>query len=91
MYSSGQNQIVMSIPCGGGHRAWDCSFSPHHHVAFYYIKSRSVCVCEAVLQDDQSILRVSCSYVKVTIVLKSKVCVYFFPGFVYREVCMAGR
>lgn len=45
IYDLLNESIVVRIPCGGGHRAWDCIIS-HTSTSFAYIKNKQVHVCD---------------------------------------------
>ena len=57
MYSVDTNQKLVSIPCGGGHRAWD--FCYHDNAGYLvYIKSGDVVFVKADLQRCQARIKV---------------------------------
>ncbi|XP_012532224.1 WD repeat-containing protein 6 isoform X2 [Monomorium pharaonis] len=45
IYNLLNENIVVKIPCGGGHRSWDCIIS-HTKASFAYIKNKQVHVCD---------------------------------------------
>ncbi|XP_039303311.1 WD repeat-containing protein 6 isoform X2 [Solenopsis invicta] len=48
IYNLLNENIVVRIPCGGGHRSWDCVIS-RSKASFAYIKNRQVHVCDLSL------------------------------------------
>lgn len=59
IYNLSNENIVVRIPCGGGHRSWDCVIS-HTKASFAYIKDKQVHV-----HDLSSSLFPSCSILQV--------------------------
>ncbi len=59
VYSVNTNQKLASIPCGGGHRAWDFCFHDNQGAMFVYIKTRDVMLCQTQIQRNHAILKVS--------------------------------
>lgn len=41
IYNLSNENIIVRIPCGGGHRSWDCIIS-HTKARFAYIKDKQV-------------------------------------------------
>uniref|UniRef100_K1QY02 tRNA (34-2'-O)-methyltransferase regulator WDR6 n=1 Tax=Magallana gigas TaxID=29159 RepID=K1QY02_MAGGI len=52
LWSVNRNQKLLQIPCGGGHRSWDCSIRGEHF-RFVYQKTREVVVCDTRLEQNQ--------------------------------------
>lgn len=52
LWSVNRNQKLLQIPCGGGHRSWDCK-SKGEHFKFVYQKTREVVVCDTRLEQIQ--------------------------------------
>ncbi|KYN30635.1 WD repeat-containing protein 6 [Trachymyrmex septentrionalis] len=44
IYNLLNENVIVRIPCGGGHRSWDCIIS-HTKASFAYIKNKQVHVC----------------------------------------------
>ena len=58
VWSVRDNQKLLEVTCGGGHRAWD--FCCHGNTAtFLYVKAREVKVARVNTRSNQTILKVS--------------------------------
>ncbi|CAC5398690.1 unnamed protein product [Mytilus coruscus] len=58
LFSVNNNQKLVKIPCGGGHRTWDCQII-HNKISFVYLKVREVVLCKTDLHTNQLILKES--------------------------------
>ena len=65
MWSVQQNQKLIEVESGGGHRSWDFLFSGYHgnQTRLLYIKAREVMVKEIQLQSHQFIVKVVTSFI----------------------------
>ncbi|KAL6261293.1 hypothetical protein P5V15_008815 [Pogonomyrmex californicus] len=45
IYNLLNETIVVRIPCGGGHRSWDCIIS-HTKASFAYLKNKQIHICD---------------------------------------------
>ncbi|XP_061194456.1 tRNA (34-2'-O)-methyltransferase regulator WDR6-like isoform X1 [Saccostrea echinata] len=70
LWSVNSNQKLIQIPCGGGHRSWDCK-TKGDNFRFVYQKTREVVVCDTKLQQNQVKLKSALHGREVT-------CVRFF-------------
>jgi len=58
VWSIQQNQKILEVSCGGGHRAWDYC-SQGNTATFVYVKVREVKVNRIVNKSNQTILKVN--------------------------------
>ncbi|XP_071154129.1 tRNA (34-2'-O)-methyltransferase regulator WDR6-like [Mytilus edulis] len=58
LFSVNNNQKLVKIPCGGGHRTWDCQIN-QDKISFVYLKVRDVVLCNTDLHTNQFILKES--------------------------------
>ncbi|XP_055955530.1 WD repeat-containing protein 6 [Patella vulgata] len=56
IWSEVDNQLLVEIECGGGHRSWDCKLKGQE-AKFLYIKNGDVILHNASLQSNQLILK----------------------------------
>ena len=59
VYSTARNQRLLTVACGGGHRAWDFVLPDNGDGRFVFIKHKEIVVCDASFLANQSILKVS--------------------------------
>ncbi|XP_069139917.1 tRNA (34-2'-O)-methyltransferase regulator WDR6-like [Argopecten irradians] len=58
LWSSQNNQRLVQIPCGGGHRAWDSRIHDNT-IRYVYIRTGEVVLCETELSTNQVLLKES--------------------------------
>ena len=57
IWNINQNQKLLEIDCGGGHRTWDY-ITTEKSSRFVYIKARDVKVVEVALRSNQTVVKV---------------------------------
>ena len=57
LWSTDNNQKLVQVACGGGHRTWDCCI---HGNAFQmvYLKARDIVLCKGEMWRNQFLLKV---------------------------------
>ncbi|OWF38296.1 WD repeat-containing protein 6-like [Mizuhopecten yessoensis] len=71
LWSNQNNQRLVQIPCGGGHRAWDSRIHGNS-IRFVYIRTGEVVLCETELSTNQVLLKESLHGREVTDILHLK-------------------
>ncbi|XP_033756154.1 LOW QUALITY PROTEIN: WD repeat-containing protein 6-like [Pecten maximus] len=68
LWSSQNNQRLVQIPCGGGHRAWDSRIHGNT-IRYVYIRTGEVVFCETELSTNQVLLKESLHGREITDIL----------------------
>ncbi|XP_060064987.1 WD repeat-containing protein 6-like [Ylistrum balloti] len=71
LWSSLNNQRLVQIPCGGGHRAWDSRIHGNT-IRYVYIRTGEVVLCETELSTNQVLLKESLHGREITDILHIK-------------------
>ncbi|ESO81945.1 hypothetical protein LOTGIDRAFT_170485 [Lottia gigantea] len=57
IWSEVDNQLLLEIKCGGGHRSWDCKVNSDDNARFLYIKNGDVILHNTSLLSNQVVLK----------------------------------